>query len=813
MRTDLIRKRLPAALALAAMAVAWRTGLVAEGTIPGIPDQPIRVAPLERAEPARGDGLLSEKDRDGECDLAVTKSHGEGAAYAGGTATYSISVVVVSGPCAGTLTIVDHLPPGVAPVSSSYTYSVGPPGSVYWQVTGGPWQAGVSGTIELTVDLPPGFEGDAVENCVEISLRVPHGGSSHAPSRDTNPENDRACDCMAVEPCLDIMDDPALWDHLVGWWAGDGDPSDSSSAGNHGAEIGQVLYASSTPPQVLEDVEAFDFGSGGPFVEAPDDPTLDFAAQESFTIDAWVYPLAASGFDPIVVKKEDSGLKAPGSAYVGYQFFLENGMLKLGLGDGDAEVDFTGPQVPTNTWTNVAVTVKRTNSGNTVLFYVNAGSPVAGTSQGGGVAPAGSLENSSVLRIGHGVGSSTASFGGLVDEVEIFRTVLSQGQIALIMAPGKCRRDCEASFDFTTGLDATGTSLVTFPTTQELFDPQWTIVHSDWANDPGTPRPATVIYVNPNAAWPGFLGNLDGEHGFRSWHYPIPDTHWLSIGTHDSYPNWPQLPMWWADNGFFHFRSCFCLGSWISAPDLHLEMWADDDVARVLVNSVEIYDNPQPDIEWPNHNVGSFDNLLGETLIIENDDVSLYHEGQNCLTVIVQNDSLNYTGLDVSGGLEIDTCDCGEQDTNLNISKDDIVESGDLTGFRITVDNSGPGTALSFVVDDVLPSSFVYENFSPVSDWDCHVIGEEYWPDTASWVPGALPPGTWSPAGKLECTYKGAPLPPGGSATLEIWDSPASSIAGTVENCARVYSIYDTDDSDDEACVSWTSPGGSSGAG
>ena len=174
---------------------------------------------------------------------------------------------------------------------------------------------------------------------------------------------------------------------------------------------------------------------GGPPVQVQPQIELDFA-QGNFSIDAWIriVTVGPGVISPIVDK-----FTTPGGP--GFAFYVRNQKLELNV-NGSTMVStappmsFANPVANTGPWYHVAVTVQRAPA--QVIFYIN-GVP-QGTSN---AVPAASVNSGLPLLIG---GSRLILPGAVqgaiaIDELELFKSVLTQAQIQAIVnagSVGKC---------------------------------------------------------------------------------------------------------------------------------------------------------------------------------------------------------------------------------------------------------------------------------------------------------------------------------------------------------------------------------------
>ena len=173
------------------------------------------------------------------------------------------------------------------------------------------------------------------------------------------------------------------------------------------------------------------------YYEAPNAAQINFGTND-FTVDAWVLTLPSSGIHIILDKRTSQG-----GVIKGYSVYTDNGRLAIQLADGGFTnyVNTTGPRVDDDMWHHVAITVDRDGVG---TFYVDC-EPV------GTFSPTNrqlSISNDSVLRIGARSFQNSGNWNGCIDEVELFKRVLSPDEIfAVCNHNGKCRDTCHTDWD------------------------------------------------------------------------------------------------------------------------------------------------------------------------------------------------------------------------------------------------------------------------------------------------------------------------------------------------------------------------------
>jgi hypothetical protein len=151
-----------------------------------------------------------------------------------------------------------------------------------------------------------------------------------------------------------------------------------------------------------------------------------------FTVDAWIrLPLPITqGVNPLLDNRIVSG-----PTLLGFQLFAYSGRIGFQMADGPWSNFIAPTAVSGDTWHFVAVTVQR-NSPTGGRIYVD-GSPVYIFNP---MVRPGSLGTNNRLVIGHdlyNVYGQGAAFQ--IDEVEIFRRVLTQGEVAALFRYPKCR--------------------------------------------------------------------------------------------------------------------------------------------------------------------------------------------------------------------------------------------------------------------------------------------------------------------------------------------------------------------------------------
>ncbi|HEX2255053.1 MAG TPA: LamG domain-containing protein [Thermoanaerobaculia bacterium] len=233
----------------------------------------------------------------------------------------------------------------------------------------------------------------------------------------------------------------------VAWW-----PLDASLRRSPLAhEIGQGFDGefSHPPVFVIGRVDSAVAFSGGSHVRVPDETFLDFEAGQDFSIDLWVKTEQDSGLATLLEKRDNQADAR------GYQLFLFEGNpgLQMATGSGSNNCSPAATAACTNwvsdtsvadgEWHFVAVTVDRDGVGR---FYVD-GAP-AGTFDP--AVRAGSLANTGDLLLGQQGVLGSSPLEGVLDEVEVFRRVLSAEEVEALWQAGpagKCKEVSIGAWD------------------------------------------------------------------------------------------------------------------------------------------------------------------------------------------------------------------------------------------------------------------------------------------------------------------------------------------------------------------------------
>ncbi len=231
---------------------------------------------------------------------------------------------------------------------------------------------------------------------------------------------------VVVDPCVCTPPPP----NMVSWWTGDDCTPVDRVARNDGTYSGTPVCSID---RKVGDAALTFFSSPPTYVTVPDDPTLQFTAEE-FTIDTWIRTSQQNA--PILQKGMLGTPTGPG-----FRLRLSGGLLTFSACDNTYScIPPVSGVTPVNTgaWTHVSVTFFRIGGGGgAVSLHVN-GVPDALTAVN-----VGSLNSTAPLWIGAaGTTQPDGFLNGQLDEIEIFNHALSNAEIRSIAAAdslGKCK--------------------------------------------------------------------------------------------------------------------------------------------------------------------------------------------------------------------------------------------------------------------------------------------------------------------------------------------------------------------------------------
>jgi hypothetical protein len=216
----------------------------------------------------------------------------------------------------------------------------------------------------------------------------------------TSTPNDFIGNLDAAGPCLSAPTG------LVGWWAGDGNASDSSSSADNGTPVGTVAYS---PGKVRS---AFQLAGAG-YVEVPNAAPLNLTS--ALTLEAWV--LSGTSQTARIVNKITA------NTVDGYLLDVVAGKARLYVGN---QTVTGGSLLPVGVFVHVAGVF----DGTSLTVYVN------GLNDGSKNVPAMNAPvNTLPLRIGAD-SAAMNQWSGLIDEVSLYSRALKPAEVQAIYATG-----------------------------------------------------------------------------------------------------------------------------------------------------------------------------------------------------------------------------------------------------------------------------------------------------------------------------------------------------------------------------------------
>ena len=219
---------------------------------------------------------------------------------------------------------------------------------------------------------------------------------------------------------------------LVSWWPGDGNATDTVG-GNDGTLVGDATFA---PGMVGQ---AFNFDGGGDFVDISSGFNL---GNRSFSFDMWIR-YEDAGISGVLFAWGATAFGTPSEA--GFGVVVANGQIDGEVRDELGQIAgrpiVMAPAPEPGVFHHVAFVLDREDDH--FELYIN-GTQAAFVNIPEGF---GSVDNNVRPSIGAlsrgGVGSPTAFFNGLVDEVELFDRALSGEEVEAIFnagSAGKCKK-------------------------------------------------------------------------------------------------------------------------------------------------------------------------------------------------------------------------------------------------------------------------------------------------------------------------------------------------------------------------------------
>jgi protocatechuate 3,4-dioxygenase beta subunit/uncharacterized protein (DUF2141 family) len=231
------------------------------------------------------------------------------------------------------------------------------------------------------------------------------------------------------EPKPDCVYPPS---NMSAWWSFDysskDSPQDFAGFNNSGTKMNGPI---ATAGKVLG---ALQFDGVDDYVEVADHFELNFGTKD-FSFDAWIKTSDSRGVKAIIDKRSQM-------QGAGYFIFLNDGKLSLQLNDNlSIWANYsTSIVIADGNWHHIAITIQRNNSQG-LKFYVD-GLPIQ---TGNPTSQQGSISNTAPLRIGLNTymqASFSQAFKGILDEIELFKRVLTPEEVQSIYnagSAGKCK--------------------------------------------------------------------------------------------------------------------------------------------------------------------------------------------------------------------------------------------------------------------------------------------------------------------------------------------------------------------------------------
>jgi hypothetical protein len=215
---------------------------------------------------------------------------------------------------------------------------------------------------------------------------------------------------------------------LVGYWRGEGNWNDDSTGLHTAVPQNGLTFCPSVVGQ------AFNFDGIDDRLNVADTSSLNFGANQDFSIETWIRPIAATtdyGVQSIVDKRY-----APNDwTSIGYALSLVNGQLccQLGVAGSGANFGPSGPDLRDGKFHHVAMSVVR-NSTTGANLYVDGASILTFNPTGS----SGSLSNAEPFRIGNHATSYRNCYGkGPIDEVSLYNRALTISEIGSVYNAGR----------------------------------------------------------------------------------------------------------------------------------------------------------------------------------------------------------------------------------------------------------------------------------------------------------------------------------------------------------------------------------------
>jgi len=238
---------------------------------------------------------------------------------------------------------------------------------------------------------------------------------------------------------------------LVAYWNLDDGPvqtiSDATGNGHSATVNGEVTYVEQGYINGAFQFHGTGFATSN--ISVPNSPSLQFAANQSFSVTAWVDPQNIHGVEQaIIAKSADQGNE--------YGIYINANNQWVGRGSGG---DIVGPTAIQDTWAHVALV--QDGVAGTRTLYVNA-VPVA-------TGPAQAANGAGALWMGqqNQLLTQPDSFPGYIDDVRVYNRALSATDIAGLLSPAMLEA---------TSLQTQGSSgsfgLILAPVTTTVIEPR-----------------------------------------------------------------------------------------------------------------------------------------------------------------------------------------------------------------------------------------------------------------------------------------------------------------------------------------------------
>ena len=261
----------------------------------------------------------------------------------------------------------------------------------------------------------PDTDHDGLPDSVEHDI----GTDSDIPDWDNDGYTDLQETVFGTDP-YDAASHPPIPPHLIGWWRFD-ERSGSTAEDSSGNLQTGVLLDDPGPVWVTNKltIGALDFDGANSYVALPG--TAAFCGLSTqITVSAWIYPRSQSTeCAPIVKTSGDDDTCGFSLEYTG----ATNVLFWLYTGEGTDWIASPSATIPTGQWTHVVATF----NGTTIRLYTN------GISVGTPTAFTGSVTVcASEMAIGHDLHNYDRYYKGWIDDVRIYSTALSTGEVAAV---------------------------------------------------------------------------------------------------------------------------------------------------------------------------------------------------------------------------------------------------------------------------------------------------------------------------------------------------------------------------------------------